>query len=258
MKNLLLRLLTGTVVLAFIFFYYYGSVDAAAITKTLDENTVLTPPGMIVANLTEFKKGTVVTLNGNGEVIEGTLLRNTSLPVVGAAQDYYVSLITQYRAYYILWPKVLEFKNETKVTFNNKGEVVKGTVAKGFGGGEVLFPLGQNSEILIKPFTEISFHENGMIATCTIAFAPLLRPVGWQQNLSAGYTKNIACPGFIQFQEETQVELNDKGEVIKGTLKNDTKLPSPDGSINVYSAGTMVEFNENGVVVKAVISKVKK
>lgn len=46
------------------------------------------------------------------------------------------------------------------------------------------------------------------------------------------------------------LELNDKGEVIKGTLNNNTKLPSPDG-IRLYTAGTTVEFDGNGVVVKA-------
>jgi hypothetical protein len=49
------------------------------------------------------------------------------------------------------------------------------------------------------------------------------------------------------------IELNEKGEVVKGTLKNDTKLLSaPSGTMTkVYGAGTVVEFNEKGIVVKA-------
>jgi hypothetical protein len=101
----------------------------------------------------------------------------------------------------------------------------------------------------MRPLTEVSLHENGILARGTIdAYgSKYFHPLGWQQINSS--TDNPG--GFVQFKEETVIEMNDKGEVLKGTLLKDTKLPSPLGIIKVYEAGTTVEFDEQGVVTKA-------
>jgi hypothetical protein len=79
--------------------------------------------------------------------------------------------------------------------------------------------------------------------------------VGWSQILTKNYTNSTACSGLVEFKGKKPIELNEKGEVVKGTLKNDTKLLlAPDGSsTKVYEAGTTVEFDNKGVVVKALM-----
>ena len=245
MKNILLKVLTGIILMAFIFFGYSAGAFAATTTKTLDNNTRITPPGTSSINwasIPEFKKGTVVTLNENGEVIEGTLSSAVFLQCVGEGKFYY-------RYYFdCVYPnRIIRFKEGCKVTFNDKGEVVKGTVA----GALLSIPIDNRNYISLRDETEIIFHDNGIPAICTLDFDTYLRPIGWQKNLTAGYTDKINCPGFIEFKGGTQIQLNDIGEATKGTLNKDTKLISPTGSIKVYEAGTTVEFDDKGVVVKA-------
>jgi hypothetical protein len=250
-KFFLLKVLTGTILISFLVFCHTGA-NAAQITKTLDDDTRITPPGVIAASIApEFKKGTVVTLNEYGEVIEGTLASKAYLACVAGASQFYIKYITPValNTNVVPWPRILEFREGTKVTFNTKGEVVKGTISN-TANHSVAIPLSQNSFIILKPFTEVSFYENGMLVTCTILLDTYLRPVGWQQNLTAGYTNKEAYPGFVEFKKETQIELNEKGEVVKGTLNKDTKLLSTDG-LKVYEASTMVEFDDKGIVVKA-------
>ena len=74
-----------------------------------------------------------------------------------------------------------------------------------------------------------------------------MRPAGWLQNKTL--SDNIS--GFVLFKEGKTIELNDKGEVTKGTLNQETKLLSSDGTIKVYEADTTVEFNNTGMVVNA-------
>lgn len=248
MKNLVLRALTATMVLTFLFFCHNASVNAEQIIKTLDDNTKMTPPGtraIELRDIPEFKKGTAVTLNDNGEVIEGILSAAIMLPCVDGVPFYY----RFYEAAQIpMANRILKFKENTKVTFNDSGEVVRGTVA----GGLLGIPVSKANYISLRDGTEIIFHGNGIPASCTLDFDTYLRPVGWQKNLTAGYTNKINCAGFAEFTGGRQVELNDKGEVTKGTLNKDTKLLSLDGSFKIYGAGTTVEFDENGAVVKAV------
>ena len=73
-----------------------------------------------------------------------------------------------------------------------------------------------------------------------------LRPVGWQR--TNALTKHTS--GFVKFNDKTIIEFNDKGEVTKGVLSQETKLLSPTG-ITIYEKGTTVEFDDNGLVVKA-------
>lgn len=233
MKPFLSKVLLGTMLVTFLFVGYCPETSAAPITKTLGEDTKITPPGVMAIiwiSIPEFKQGTTVALNENGEVLEGILTSTERLPYVRGA---------------VYYPRVINFKAGTKVIFNNRGEVIKGTVDELTG-----IPISETDTVMVKAGGEISFHENGMLATFFPAFDIYLRSSKWQQNLTASYTNKVACPGFIEFKGWTLVELNEKGEVVKGTLNKATKLLSPSG-IKLYEAGTTVEFDENGVVVKA-------
>jgi len=261
MKKILLKVLTGVILMAFLLFFHIASVDAARYTKTLNEDTRMTPPGVIVATWPEipkFKKGTVVVLNEYGEVFEGILVENVELPYeTGTSQDSIRTAYTPLPMYFYSYttePKyrVLPFKGGTKVTFNDKGEVIKGIIRS----SSERIDLNQTNHILVSD-GEVSFYKNGMLATCTLASASYLRPVGWQQILIENYTDNSACSGLVEFKSKKPIVLNEKGEVVKGTLNKDTKLLSPvvsflsPNGIKVYEAGTEVEFDDKGVVVKA-------
>lgn len=267
MKHYLLKVVNGVILVAFLFFCHNSGVSAAQITKTLDNDARITPPGLIVATWSEipkFKKGTVVTLNIYGEVLEGILAEDVDLPYeTGTTQN---SIKPTAMAYtppaFIYIPsdtkpinRVLPFKGGTKVTFNDKGEAIKGTLND------------SNQNIVLNPTNhiavsegEISFHKNGMLALCRLANDSYLRPVGWSQILTDNFTDAIACSGFVEFKAGKPILLNDKGEVIKGTLNKDTKLrsvtklPLIDNvvtGVKVFEAGTTVEFDENGIAVKA-------
>lgn len=250
MKKTKFRVLTAFLMMAFILFGVNEGVNAARITKTLDEDTRIAKPGIKTSDwrhsgMPEFKKGTVVTLNENGEVLEGTLKSSTSLPCVAGGHFYYTWASPLDNT---LKPnKFLEFKAGTTVTFSDKGEVIKGTVT----GHYIKIPVSQTDSIELSDGTEVSFHENGMIATCTLGDETYIRPVGWQQILNVNNTSKVFSGGLVQFKKETQLILNDKCEVIQGTLNENTKLLSPSGYIKVYDAGTTVEFDDKGVVVKA-------
>lgn len=246
MKNCLLKTLLGTILVAIMLCYHTINVEAAPITKTLDDDMRIALPGTIASQwghgMPEFKKGTVVTLNDNGEVLEGTLISSERLPCVTGGAFYYrwsFANDSQIRP-----SRLLYFKAGTKVTFNEKGEVIRGMVVGDF----IEVPVSQTNYIGILDGTEISFHENGMIATCTSSNDIYLRTVGWRQILNENNTSKIICPSLVQFKKGTPLELNDKCEVIKGTLNKGTKLLSPNG-IRLYEAGTTVEFDDKGIVI---------
>lgn len=253
MKFSSLKILTGIILLAFLLFCHNESANAARITRTLDDNIRIMPHGVIVTtweNIPKFKKGTVVTLNEYGEVLEGILAADVSLPYeTGASQDstkpasytpmpFYVFTNT----YSTPTNRVLSFKSGTKITFNDKGEVSKGTLS----GSKQSIVLNQATSIQVLD-GEVSFHKNGMLAACTLASDSYLRPVGWSQILTENDTNNSACSGFVEFKAKKPIMLNEKGEVVKGTLNKDTKLLSPVG-IKVYEAETTVEFDDQGIV----------
>ncbi len=247
MKKVRFKVLGATMVMALLLFFDTAGVGAVPITKVLEENMRITPPGTIASqrwnNIPEFMKGTTVTLNEYGEVLEGTLSSTQELLCVAGGTIYY----RYYHNGSMVPTRLLLFQSGTKVVFNEKGEVTKGTLAAG---GSEAIPISPSNYIDVKVGSEVSFHGNGMLASCTFKFPTYIRPVGWQQNLTAGYTNKFAGPGFIEIKDETTVELNEKGELLKGTLNKDAKLPSPNG-IKVYEAGTTVEFDDKGVVVKA-------
>jgi hypothetical protein len=261
MKKNLLKGLTGVILSAFLLFSHIASVEAARYTRTLTENTRITPTGVIVAtwsNIPKFKKGTVVTLNEYGEVFEGTLAEDVSLPYeTGTSQDAVRTAYTPIPFYVYSYTtkeptnRVLPFKGGTKVTFNDKGEVINGTIKS----SNESITLNQTNQILVSN-GEISFHKNGMVAMCNLASDSYLRPVGWLQILTENYTDSSACSGLVEFKAGKAIILNEKGEVLKGTLNKDTKLLSlgsilSSGGIKVYEAGTTVEFDDKGIVVKA-------
>ena len=267
-----------TAIIAVLLLLYPGAC-AAQISKTLAESTRITPPGVIVASwgdIPMFKKGTVVILNDFGEALEGVLAEDISLPYeTGDCRE------TARPTYYIPSPqppiiinprpapapppifipnvvtdmapqiRVLSFKGGTKVVFNDRGEVVRGTLST-----KQFINLNPTNSITVSG-AEISFHKNGMVATCTLNNDTYLRPVGWMQILTDNFTDRITCSGFVEFKGGKPVELNDKGEVIKGTLENDTKLASDNILVpgisgkKLFKAGTAVEFDAKGTVIKA-------
>ena len=254
MKKILLKVLTGAILMTFLLFSHNIGVEAAQITKTLDIDTRITPSGTITisqSNMPTFKKGTTVILNEYGEVIEGTLSSDKIFPCVARGPFYY-DYFNEYKLIPFSPNRLLNFKGGTRVIFNDKEEVIKGTLADN---AEIPITIGNSIRV---SKGEISFHNNGIPAFFTLGSNTYLRPLGWQKNLEAGYTKKtndaefvINCPGFVEFKEGMQIELNDKGEVLKGTLNKDTNLLSPIGNIKLYEAGTTVEFDDQGTVLKA-------
>jgi len=252
MKRVLLKMLTGIMLMTFLFFCHNERGDAASSNKTLDEDTRIMPHGVIVerwSSIPKFKKGTVVTLNDYGEVLEGILAEDAYLPYEsGISQDSTRQAAYTPVPFYVYTntnstptERGLSFKGGTKVTFNDKGEVIKGTLSSS---GQTII-LNQTTYLKVSN-GEISFHKNGMIATCSLDRDSYLRPIGWSQILTENYANNSACAGFVEFKSEKPMVINEKGEVVKGTVNKDTKLRSEDG-IKVYEAGTTVEFDDKGI-----------
>ncbi len=254
---------TGTVLAALLFFCQSALGDAATITRTLEQNTRITPSGVIVAQRADipmFKKGTVVTLNEFGEVLEGTLAEDIDLPyetgiAMNTVKPSYTPPPTVFVPYTVEAPpkyRVLHFKGDTRVLFNAKGEVINGTLS-----GPDKISLNENNRLSVTS-GEIIFHKNGLPATCTLGADTYLRIVGWQQVLTDNFTDTIACPGYVEFKGGKLVKLNENGEVTMGTLSKETKLLankpfSPPGVVikKAFQAGTTVELDGKGIVVKA-------
>lgn len=249
LKKILPKIITRGAFIIFFVFCHNTSAAANTITKILDANTYITPPGVIASqwgnNMPEFKKGTSVIFNDYGEVIEGTLASDFYLPCVAGGPFYYREYFGGSDAH-MLPNRLLNFKQNTKVTFNDKGEVTKGTV----GGSFIRIPVSQTNYIEPPDGSEVSFHENGMIASCITSNELYLRPVGWRKIINENNINQKIAPGFVVFKKGTLIQLNDKGELIKGTLNKDTKLLSSNDSVKIYEAGTTVEFDDKGIVVK--------
>ncbi|KYZ76656.1 hypothetical protein AXX12_09555 [Anaerosporomusa subterranea] len=261
------KFLSGVILIAFLFLSGNPSATASQFTKKLDNDTKIMPPGFIVATWSEipkFKKGTVVTLNMYGEVLEGTLADDVNLPYeTGTTQNVVKPTAMSYAPPPILFmptyvdpmPKnrLLPFKGGTKVIFNDRGEAINGTL----NGSDHNIVLNATNHIGVSG-GEISFHQNGIPARCTLADNSYFRPVGWSQILTENITDITAYSGFIEFMAGKPVLLNEKGEVIKGTLNKDTKLRSLRtfliGNFEIetkaFEAGTEVEFDEKGIAAK--------
>lgn len=238
MRINLSKVLTVMMLTAFLVFGCVSGTSAEQITKTLTADTKLIPSGFLATDdPPTFKKGTTVTLNENGEVIEGTLAKDVILSCV--------PLVYEENGRHYFSPYKGWFNLGRKVTFNSRGEVIKGTIADG---KPVYFkvPLNSRSFITLKDLTEVSFHQNGMMAYGTPWWDLYLKPIGSKQIMDNG------MGGLVQFKGGRQIELNAKGEVLKGTINKDTKLMSPAG-LKVYVAGTTVEFDDNGIVIKDVL-----
>ncbi|EGO65180.1 hypothetical protein [Acetonema longum] len=260
-----LKVCSGVVVfLAFLLFCHDSSAFAAPIVQTLDKDTRIMPPGFIVAvqsEIPKFRKGTAVTLNMYGEVLEGTLAEDVNLRCeMGASQKAVKPTSYAYTPPLIVTvpyavdtkpDRILQFKGGTKIAFNNKGEVTKGTIVS-VGDNKASIILSPTSRIGVYS-GEISFHENGMVASCILTDHSYLRPVGWSQILTENFTNTTACSGFVEFKARKPILLNDKGEVTKGVLQQKTKLRSAEApeAVKVFEAGTTVEFDDRGLVVKA-------
>ncbi|MDU4959973.1 MAG: hypothetical protein E6X17_04815 [Sporomusaceae bacterium] len=264
-KLCLPKTLTGILLIAFLFLCGNSNAAAAPITKSLDTDTKIMPPGFIAATWSEipkFKKGTVVILNMYGEVLEGILADDVNLPYeTGLIQNSIKPTAMTYAVPMIMYVqeqtptnRLLPFKAGTKVTFNDRGEAIKGTLT----GSDHNIVLNPTNHIAVSK-GDISFHNNGMLALCTLATNTYLRPAGWSQILTENFVDGMACSGFIEFKAGEPILLNNKGEVIKGTLNKTTKLrtflTSLIGNVGgvetkAFEAGTEMEFDEKGIAAK--------
>jgi hypothetical protein len=228
-------------------------VDAA--TRLLEKDSQLVVAGSGgIPKLVVFRGGTEVQTNDLGEVTEGVLAKATGFYPPG----YQLAL-------------GINFKEGTRIVLNSKGDIIRGTLAEvydvtpqystnvGPGGfaststyssrekvGFLLYlgpAYGRNSYgIPAKAHAEISFHDNGIIAACTLFNGPitediLLRPVSFQRIVN----NNLA--GFVKFQKDTAATFNANGEVTKGTIGEDLRYKSPNGNEILLKAGTTVDFS---------------
>lgn len=173
------------------------------------------------------------------------------------------------------------FKGGKPVTFNDRNEVISGTL-EGFAGlrpaGIAMFHGTDNGYVAFKGGTEVVFDENGTVIIGTLAENTeflltsgkegvvkykgntvvtfknggssgtltensYFRPVGFIN----GYL-NSDQSGYFLFKANTYIAFNEKGEVLEGTLVDDVWLHSVGGNIKNYAAGSLVHFSNNGEV----------
>lgn len=212
---------------------------SAESTKTLMEDTKLHPAGWLVGDTIVFKGGTQVKFNDFGEVIEGTLASSEALTPVGWRG---IVELDDTRSFIPSRPKIepgqLRFKGGCLVSFNDRGEVVSGTLDFHEPTIYLHFPNKQGI-VILKRGTLIKYHNNGALAEGILEKEKLLKPSGWTKMANNGEA------GFIKFKEDTVVKFNDRAEVIEGTVKEDTKISMAGGSTKIYPAGTVVIFNDS-------------
>ncbi|WP_371367650.1 hypothetical protein SRRS_15090 [Sporomusa rhizae] len=206
----------------FIFLYSIIPVEAAVI-KTYDGMIKLHPVGWSAGYIL-FRGNRPVTFNERNEVISGTLEGFTALRPVGEAIFYGTS------------DGFVLFKGGSEVSFDEKGKVTVGTLANDT---EFLLVDGKEGTVKYKSNTVVTFKDGGSLGT--LVNNSDFRPVGYSINNAINDQA-----GYISFKGNTYIRFNMKGEVIEGTLLNDTNLCSIDGSVKTYRAGASVHFNDKG------------
>lgn len=198
-----------------------------------------------------------------GEVLEGILSDDINLPYESGALEKLINPTSNYvptlpmivpiNKEVVLDKRTLRFKGGAKVIFNDRGEVISGTL------------VGPPQTIMLNPANyisagrgEISFHKNGVPAVCILSSNTHLRPIGWSQILNDNITDTMYCPGFVEFKAGKLVRLTETGEVIQGTLSKDTKLLvlvrhltlENQLDTKLIEAETEVEFDARGIANK--------
>jgi hypothetical protein len=190
----------------------------------LTEDTDLHPQGWIAGSLT-FKGGTTVILNDSGEVISGTLSASYGEYLESAGQSSIMGFEHTSRIPGLTWYR----EKLAPVVFNSRGQVIRGMLAE-----DTLVRVC--SEILpnvrAKAGTILAFKDNRAVDFMTIVSDTYLRPSGWE-------TLSLPNAGFVKFKSNTVVTFGNKGEVLSGTLAEETKIGK-----KVYPAGTQMTFSE--------------
>jgi hypothetical protein len=231
---------------------------ALAETRTLPKDTKLHPQGWSVGDFIKFRKNTTVSLNELGEVVSGTLDKDTLLPPRGGDRvinDYYSTTVQAdispyfHRFYYrpfigrdynVVIPGYghLLYKGGTVVTFSEQGDIISGTLADK---ATIRLVAGKYGFVTFKSDTVLAFYPSGAIVSGVLDEDTYLRPVGWQKLLTGDDTA-----GFIKFSKDKTVTFNETGEVVAGTVKDATTLLNGQEARQVFPAGSLVEFNELG------------
>jgi len=133
------------------------------------------------------------------------------------------------------WTGWLWFKGGTSVTIDEKGQLVTGTLAQ----DSAFWTQGGNTigQVLFKAGTTVNVNKLGQVITGTLAQDyPFWTPPP---------PYNI---GSIMFKGGTSVTFNEKGQLVTGTLAQDLMLMNAKGAYQQYKAGSVVSFNDRGLV----------
>ncbi|MDD4085505.1 MAG: hypothetical protein GX084_05095 [Acholeplasmataceae bacterium] len=236
---------------------FCGSVFAAPTSKTLTKNEELYPQGWSVGEQVKFKKGTTVSLNEKGAVVNGVLASDTYLRPQGwqrVINDY--SLEAAYAAssffsphwihggtiYNMAVPSYghIRYQDGTAVTFSEQGTVISGTIAEEatVGIGE-----GQYGFVVFKKDSELHFYDSGAVKTGTLSEDTKLHPVGWQNNAI-----DRSNAGFAEFKAKSVINLTVTGEVMSGTLKKALQWKNEGQEIEL-PVNKVSNFTEQGAAV---------
>ena len=231
--------------------------SASAETRLLPKDAKLHPQGWSVGELVEFKGSTTVMLNQWGEVVTGTLDKDTLLTPRGwnriLQEYYYVTASSDVRPWFFRYnlPPVdrqftiaipdyghLLYKGGTEVTFDDQGNVLSGTLKEK---ATIRLIEGRYGFITIKAGTVLEFSSSGAVVSAVLEEDTLLRPTGWQLHAD----KSDAA-GFIQFSKGKKLTFNESGEVLSGTLKEQAALPTEAGGSMLFIGGSVVYFYSAG------------
>lgn len=241
MKKLASLLITALLLL--------GTQAVFAKTITLDKDTKLVPQGFTVADDIKFKKNTTVTLNDNGEVIEGVLASDTYLRPTGwkklVSNYYYVESSAGFfppRFFFHPFRPGLIIPADGHVRYMGNKPITfaeDGTVLSGMIDNDVVLQLSDKGYgfVRFKNDTILTFYNNGKIKSGTLAEATKLRPVGWEHNLLD------ESAGFLEFKSGSSISFAENGLVTSGTLTKKALWHQADGTTKELAAKTPVSFN---------------
>lgn len=218
-------------------------------TVTLDKTKVLVPQGFSVVNDDlKFKKGTVVELNENNEVITGVLNRDIALRPTGwrnIINDYYEESNNS-----IFYPRIfhpftsvsipvptyahVRYKGNKPVTFAGDGTVLSGTIDE-----EVTVSVNKDKYGLVtfEDQYELGFYPDGSVKNGRLKDDTKLRPVGFKTGLAGD-----ELAGFVEFVGDKEISFSKEGYVTAGVLKKSISWQQPEGNIVVLPAKTMIYF----------------
>ncbi|MBQ8682569.1 MAG: hypothetical protein IJ510_02455 [Selenomonadales bacterium] len=231
----------------------------------LEKDTHYYLQGHSVGEQIEFRQGTTAVLNDIGELAEGILNEEAWLRPVGwqsIIQDY------SYAAAYIdarpFFPRLasssyqavtmnfghLPYKEKTKITLDENGYVLSGTVKDDVTIGLV---EGRYGFVVMKGGNELVFYPDGKLKSGTLKDDTNLRPAGWRDRLAL----DTESAGYVTFRAGEDVEFNEHGEVVIGTIQEASPMLT-DKMGKIYPAGSKLSFGEDGVTEMAKAVEVEK